>query len=100
MSGSLDLSKTKLQGFDFGVSGESVNQSGSSVHQLFCAVSDYTSSTLGIIFGRLDLAGGSVDFSALPNPETKSIFIFVCTECGFVWNWIVRIIWVYDMRGD
>lgn len=100
MSGSLDLSKTKLQGFASGVSGESGNQSGSSIPQLSATVSNDTSSTLGIISRGLDLVGRGVDLSMLPDAETKSVFVFVCAECGFLWNRIVRIMWVYDMRGD
>ena len=91
MSGSLDLSKTKLQGFDFGVSGESVNQSGSGIHQLFRTVSDYPSCALGIVFRGLDLVGRSIDFSALSDSKTESVLVFVCAECCFVWNRIVRI---------
>ena len=49
MSGSLDLSKTKLQGFASGVSGKSSNQSGSGISQLSVTVSDDTSSALGIV---------------------------------------------------
>lgn len=91
MSGGLDLSKTELQGFISGVFGQCADQSGSSVHQLFCAVSDYTSSTLGFVFRGLDLVSGSVDLSMLPHSETKSVFVFVCAECGFLWNRIVAI---------
>lgn len=100
MSGSLDLSKTKLQGFASGVSGKSGNQSSSGISQLSATISDCTSCTLGIVSRRLNLVGRSVDLSALPDAETKSVFVFVCAECGFLWNRIVRIMWVYDMRGD
>ena len=91
MSGGLDLSKTELQGFISSVSGQCADQSGSSVHQLFCAISDYTSSTLGFVFRGLDLVGGSVDFSTLSDAETKSIFVFVCAERSFLWNRVVRV---------
>lgn len=91
MSRSLDLSKTELQGFISSVSGQCTDQSGSSVHQLFCAVSDYTSSTLGFVFRGLDLVSGSVDFSTLSDAETKSIFVFVCAERSFLWNRVVRV---------
>lgn len=91
MSRSLDLSKTKLQGFISSVSGQCADQSGSRIHQLFCAVSDHTSRTLDFVFRGLDLVGGGVDLSALPDAETKSIFVFLCAECGFVWNRIVAI---------
>ena len=84
MSRSLDLSKTELQGFISSVSGQCADQSGSSVHQLFCTISDYTSSTL-------DLVGGSVDLSTLSDAETQSIFIFVCAERSFLWNRIVCV---------
>lgn len=91
MSRGLDLSKTELQGFISSVSGQCTDQSGSSVHQLFCAVSDYTSSTLGFVFRGLDLVSGSVDFSTLSDAETKSIFVFVCAERSFLWNRVVRV---------
>ena len=100
MSSSLDLSKTKLQGFASGVSGESGNQSSSGIPQLSITVSDDTSSALDIVPRGLNLVGRGVDLSMLPHSETKSISVFVCAECGFLWNRIVRIIWVYDMRGD
>lgn len=100
MPGSLDLSKTKLQGFASGVSGESGNQSSSGISQLSVTVSNRTSHTLGIVSRELNLVGRSVDLSALSDAETKSVFVFVCAECGFLWNRIVRIMWVYDMRGD
>ena len=100
MPGSLDLSKTKLQGFASGVSGESGNQSSSGISQLSVTVSNRTSHTLGIVSRELTLVGRSVDLSALSDAETKSVFVFVCAECGFLWNRIVRIMWVYDMRGD
>lgn len=91
MSRSLDLSKTELQGFISSVSGQCADQSGSSVHQLFCAISDYTSSTLDFVFRGLDLVGGSVDLSTLSDAETQSIFIFVCAERSFLWNRVVRV---------
>lgn len=100
MSGSLDLSKTKLQGFASGVSGKSSNQSGSGISQLSVTVSDDTSSALGIVPRGLNLVDRGIDLSALSDAETKSVFVFVCAECGFLWNRIVRIMWVYDMRGD
>ncbi len=100
MSGSLDLPKTKLQGFASGVSGESGNQSGSSISQLSATISDRTSCTLDIVSRGLNLVGRGVDLSTLPHAETKSVFVFVCAECSFLWNRIVRIMWVYDMRGD
>lgn len=100
MSGSLDLSKTKLQGFASGVSGKSGNQSGSGISQLSVTVSDDTSSALGIVPRGLNLVDRGIDLSALSDAETKSIFVFVCAECCFLWNRIVRIMWVYDMRGD
>lgn len=91
MSRSLDLSKTELQGFISSVSGQCADQSGSSVHQLFCTISDYTSSTLDFVFRGLDLVGGSVDLSTLSDAETQSIFIFVCAERSFLWNRIVCV---------
>lgn len=100
MSGSLDLSKTKLQGFASGVFGESGNQSSSGISQLSITVSDDTSSALDIVPRRLNLVGRGVDLSMLPHSETKSISVFVCAECSFLWNRIVCIMWVYDMRGD
>lgn len=100
MPGSLDLSKTKLQGFASGVSGKSGNQSGSGISQLSATISDCTSCTLGTVSRRLNLVDRGIDLSALSDAETKSVFVFVCAECGFLWNRIVRIMWVYDMRGD
>lgn len=100
MSGSLDLSKTKLQGFASGVSGKSGNQSGSGISQLSVTVSNRTSHTFGTVSRKLNLVDRGIDLSTLPDAETKSVFVFVCAECGFLWNRIVRIIWVYDMRGD
>ena len=100
MSGSLDLSKTKLQGFASGVSGKSGNQSGSGISQLSVTVSNRTSHTLGTVSRELNLVDRGIDLSTLTDAETKSVFVFVCAECGFLWNRIVRIMWVYDMRGD
>ena len=91
MSGSLDLSKTKLQGFASGVSGKSGNQSGSGVSQLSVTVSNRTSCTLGIVSRRLNLVGRGVDLSMLSHSETKSVFVFVCSECSFLWNRIVCV---------
>jgi len=100
MSGSLDLSKTKLQGFASGVSDKSGNQSGSGISQLSVTVSNRTSHTLGTVSREFNLVDRGIDLSTLPHAETKSVFVFVCAECGFLWNRIVRIMWVYDMRGD
>lgn len=91
MSGSLDLSKTKLQGFASGVSGKSGNQSGSGISQLSVTVSDDTSSALGIVPRGLNLVDRGIDLSALSDAETKSIFVFVCAECSFLWNRIVCV---------
>ena len=91
MSGSLDLSKTKLQGFASGVSGESGNQSSSGIPQLSITVSDDTSSALDIVPRGLNLVGRGVDLSTLSDAETKSIFVFVCAERSFLWNRVVRV---------
>ena len=107
MSGSLDLSKTELQGFISSVSSQSPtqgesedSQSGSGISQLSVTVSNRTSHTLGTVSRELNLVDRGIDLSTLPDAETKSVFVFVCAECGFLWNRIVRIMWVYNMRGD
>ena len=86
--------------FASGVSGKSGNQSGSGISQLSATISNRTSHTLGIVSRELNLVDRGIDLSALSDAETKSVFVFVCAECGFLWNRIVRIMWVYDMRGD
>ena len=91
MSGSLDLSKTKLQGFASGVSGKSGNQSGSGISQLSVTVSNRTSHTLGTVSRELNLVDRGIDLSALSDTETQSIFVFVCAECSFLWNRIVCV---------
>lgn len=91
MSGSLDLSKTKLQGFASGVSGKSGNQSGSGVSQLSVTVSNRTSHTLGTVSRELNLVDRGIDLSALSDTETQSIFVFVCAEYSFLWNRIVCV---------
>lgn len=91
MSGSLDLSKTKLQGFASGVSGKSGNQSGGGISQLSVTVSNRTSHTLGTVSRELNLVDRGIDLSTLPDAETKSIFIFVCAERSFLWNRIVCV---------
>ena len=91
MSGSLDLSKTKLQGFASGVSGKSGNQSGSGISQLSVTVSNRTSHTFGTVSRKLNLVDRGIDLSTLPDAETKSIFIFVCAERSFLWNRIVCV---------
>lgn len=91
MSGSLVLSKTKLQGFASGVSGKSGDQSGSGISQLSVTVSDDTSSALGIVPRGLNLVDRGIDLSALSDTETQSIFVFVCAECSFLWNRIVCV---------
>ncbi|MDD6587012.1 MAG: hypothetical protein PUE88_09905 [Ruminococcus sp.] len=91
MSGSLDLSKTKLQGFASGVSGKSGNQSGGGISQLSVTVSNRTSHTLGTVSRELNLVDRGIDLSTLSDAETQSIFIFVCAERSFLWNRIVCV---------